>query len=190
MNMENLICVFPSPNIDFSASTNQISYGSSEVVFSNNSSGSESYFWDFGDGSSDTLYNPNLVEYEVNDETFFTVSLFGISELGCTDSLQLDINVNQDAIIFAPNSFTPDGDGLNDSWYPTISTGIDEDFFSVQIYNRWGELIFEATDFISSWDGTYQGMQAPIGTYTFRIEYKEKQSEKRKIILGHINLIR
>ena len=190
MNMENLICVFPSPNIDFSASTNQISYGSSEVIFSNNSSGAESYFWDFGDGSSDTLYNPNLVEYEVNDETFFTVSLFGISELGCTDSLQLDINVNQDAIIFAPNSFTPDGDGLNDSWYPTISTGIDEDFFSVQIYNRWGELIFEATDFISSWDGTYQGMQSPIGTYTFRIEYKEKQSEKRKIILGHINLIR
>ena len=190
MNMENLICVFPSPNIDFSASTNQISYGSSEVVFSNNSFGAESYYWDFGDGSSDTLYNPNLVEYDVNDETFFTVSLYGISELGCTDSLQLDINVNQDAIIFAPNSFTPDGDGLNDSWYPTISTGIDEDFFSVQIYNRWGELIFEATDFISSWDGTYKGMQAPIGTYTYRIGFKEKQSEKRKIILGHINLIR
>ena len=190
MNMENLICVFPSPNIDFSASTNQISYGSSEVVFSNNSFGAESYYWDFGDGNSDTLYNPNLVEYEVNDETFFTVSLYGISELGCTDSLQLDINVNQDAIIFAPNSFTPDGDGLNDSWYPTISAGIDEDFFSVQIYNRWGELIFEAGDFNSSWDGTYQGMQAPIGTYTYRIGFKEKQTEKRKIILGHINLIR
>ena len=190
MSMEDLICVLPSPNIDYSISTNQISYGSSEVLFSNNSNGAESYFWDFGEGSSDTLYNPTLFEYEVNDEEFFIVTLYGTSNLGCTDSMQLQINVNQDAIIFAPNSFTPDGDGLNDAWYPTISNGIDQDFFSVQVYNRWGELIFDASDFDSFWDGTYQGLQSPVGTYTYRIDYKLKQTELRKVILGHINLIR
>lgn len=49
--------------------------------------------------------------------------------MGCTDSMQLQINVNQDAIIFASNSFTTDGDGLNDAWYPPISNGIDQFLF-------------------------------------------------------------
>lgn len=190
MTMDSLICVLPSPNVDFSVSSNQISYGGSEVIFINNSTNAVDYFWDFGDGNNDTLYNPNPYEYEVNDETFFLVTLNGTTDLGCTDSFQLEIIVNQDAIIFASNSFTPDGDGLNDSWFPTVSTGIDEDFFLVQIYNRWGELIFEAKDFYSAWDGTYQGNMVPIGTYTYRINYKEKLTEQREVIVGHINLIR
>ena len=190
ITMNSLICVLPSPDIDFSMSTNQISYGSSEVAFVNSSTNAVDYFWDFGDGGTDTLYNPNFYEYEVNDETFFIVTLTGTTDLGCSDSLQLELIVNQDAIIFAPNTFTPDGDGLNDSWFPTISTGIDEDFFGVQIYNRWGELIFEAKDFYSSWDGTYQGNNAPIGTYTYRIDYKEKQTEHREVIVGHVSLVR
>ena len=188
--MDSLICVLPSPNIDFSVSSNQISYGSSDVVFINNSTNAVDYFWDFGDGNNDSIYNPNAYEYEINDETFFIVTLHGTTDLGCTDSLHLEIFVNQDAIIFAPNTFTPDGDGLNDSWFPTISSGIDEDFFVVQIYNRWGELIFEAKDFYSAWDGTYQGKQGTIGTYTYRINYKEKQTELREVIVGHVSLVR
>ncbi len=190
MTMDSLICVLPSPNIDFSVSSNQISYGSSEVMFINNSTNAVDYFWDFGDGNNDSIYNPNAYEYELNDETFFIVTLNGTTDLGCTDSLQLEIFVNQNAIIFAPNTFTPDGDGLNDSWFPTISNGIDEDFFGVQIYNRWGEMIFEAKDFYSAWDGTYQGNKVPIGTYTYRINYKEKQTEQREVIVGHVSLVR
>ena len=190
MTMDSLICVLPSPNIDFSVSPNQISYGSSEVIFVNNSTNAVDYFWDFGDGNNDTIYNPNPYEYEINDETFFTVTLNGMTDLGCTNSLQLEIFVNQDVTIFAPNTFTPDGDGLNDSWFPTISAGIDEEFFDVQIYNRWGELIFQAKDFYSAWDGTYQGIKVPVGTYTYRINYKEKKSELREFIVGHVSLVR
>ena len=62
MTMDSLICVLPSPNIDFSVSSNQISYGSSEVIFSNNSTNAVDYFWDFGDGNNDSLYNPNPYE--------------------------------------------------------------------------------------------------------------------------------
>lgn len=190
ITMENLICVLPAPEIDFSMSTNQIAYGSSEVSFMNNSTNAVDYLWDFGDGSLDSLFSPASYEYDVNDEESFLVSLTGTTDLGCSDSLQLLINVNQDAVIFAPNSFTPDGDGLNDSWFPTISTGIAEDFFMVQVFNRWGELVFEAKDFYSSWDGTYQGNRAQIGTYTYTVRYKRKQTEERKVMVGHINLVR
>ena len=148
------------------------------------------YIWNFGDGSTDSLFNPGSYEYDVNEEEFFIVSLTGTTELGCSDSVQLLVNVNQDEVLFAPNAFTPDGDGLNDSWFPTVSAGIDENFFSVKVFNRWGELIFEAKDFYSSWDGTYQGNAVQIGTYTYSIHYKRKQDEERKVIVGHISLVR
>ena len=82
-------------------STNQIAYGSSEVSFMNNSTNAVDYLWDFGDGSLDSLFSPASYEYDVNDEESFLVNLTGTTDLGCSDSLQLLINVHQDAVIFA-----------------------------------------------------------------------------------------
>ena len=189
--MEDLICVLPSPNVDFSVSTTQISFGSSEVEFTNNTTHAVDYIWDFGDGYTDSLvFNPGPHDYEIDDEDLFPVTLYGISDMGCVDSMQILIFVNQDAIIFAPNSFTPDNDGLNDTWFPTHSSSIDEDFFEVQIFDRWGEMIFEANDFSKVWDGTYKGRECQVGTYSYRIYYKRKYSEERHAVVGHISLIK
>jgi len=191
VTMDDLICVLPSPIVDFSVSTSQISFGSSEVDFANNSLNAVDYIWDYGDGSVDSLiFYPGPHEYDIGDENFFPITLYGISDQGCVDSLQLIIYVDQDAIIFAPNSFTPDNDGLNDTWFPTTSSSIDEDFFEVQIFNRWGEQIFEALDFSTVWDGTYKGRDCQVGTYTYRIFYKRKYSEDKHAVVGHISLIR
>lgn len=191
MTMEDIICVLPNPNVDFSVSTSQVSFGSSEVDFTNNSTNAVDYIWDYGDGTADSLvFYPGPHEFDIDDEEFFPVTLYGISEFGCIDSLQLMIFVDHDAVIFAPNSFTPDNDGLNDTWFPTYSTSIDENYFEVQIYNRWGEMIFEAKDFSNTWDGTYKGTACQVGTYTYRILYKRKYSEERHHVLGHISLIR
>ena len=189
--MEDLICVLPSPNVDFSTNTNQISFGSSEVDFTNNSTNAVDYIWDYGDGTVDSLvFYPGPHEFDIDDEEFFPVTLYGISDMGCMDSLELMIFVDHDAIIFAPNSFTPDDDGLNDTWFPTHSTSIDENYFEVQVFNRWGEMIFEAKDFSDVWDGTFKGKKCQIGTYTYRILYKRKYSEERHAVIGHISLIR
>lgn len=189
--MDDLICVLPSPNVDFSTTTNQISFGSSEVDFTNNSSNAVDYIWDYGDGIVDSLiFYPGPHEFDIDDEEFFPVTLYGISDMGCIDSLQLMIFVDHDAIIFAPNSFTPDDDGLNDTWFPTYSTSIDESHFEVQVFNRWGEMIFEAKDFSDVWDGTFKGQKCQVGTYTYRILYKRKYSEERHAVIGHVSLIR
>ena len=189
--MDDLICVLPSPNVDFSVSTTQISFGSSEVEFTNNTTHAVDYIWDFGDGYTDSLvFNPDPHDYEIDDEDLFPVTLYGISDMGCVDSMQILIFVNQDAIIFAPNSFTPDNDGLNDTWFPTHSSSIDEDFFEVQIFDRWGEMIFDANDFSKVWDGTYKGRECQVGTYSYRIYYKRKYSEERHAVVGHISLIK
>lgn len=189
--MENIICVLPSPNVSFGVTTNQISVGSSEVGFTNTSSNAVDFIWDYGDGFVDSLvYNPGMHEFNIDDEEFFPVTLYGISDQGCLDSTQVIIFVDQQAVVFAPNSFTPDDDGLNDSWFPSYSPSISEEGFQVQIFNRWGELIFDAIDFSNTWDGTFKGSQCQVGTYTYRISYKLKYSEEREVVVGHVSLIR
>jgi gliding motility-associated-like protein len=85
-----------------------------------------------------------------------------------------------------PNSFTPNGDGINDE-FVIISEDITN--FSLMIFNRWGELLYESTDIEESWDGTYKGKLSQIDTYIWKIRYSDV-NKKSKDIYGHVNLIR
>ena len=69
-----------------------------------------------------------------------------------------------------PNAFTPDGDGLNDEF---IAIGQPDNLtsFSMKIFNRWGQMIFETNDITLGWNGTYQGSPSPAGTYVYRVDY-------------------
>jgi gliding motility-associated-like protein len=90
-------------------------------------------------------------------------------------------------LIFIPNSFTPDEDNLNDVFTPK-GTGISE--FSMLIYNRWGELIFETNDIDIGWDGTdYKRQVVPNGVYLYKIDYRFFTGE-RETKTGSVTLIR
>ena len=78
----------------------------------------------------------------------------------------------------------------HEQWLSESFTKLTTLHFEVQIYDRWGEMIFEAKDFSNTWDGTYKGKACQIGTYTYRILYKRKYSEERHHVVGHISLIR
>lgn len=84
--------------------------------------------------------------------------------------------------IVIPNAFSPNGDGLNDTFIP------DSRFiksFSLKIYNRWGELLFEETNSLSGWDGTYLNNLVPSGSYTYLLEgidYSENKLTKKGIV--------
>lgn len=68
--------------------------------------------------------------------------------------------------IYIPNSFTPNGDGMNDTFGAT-GEAIKE--YSIQVYNRWGEVIFQSDNYSQQWDGTYDGAKAPQGTYVYKV---------------------
>jgi gliding motility-associated-like protein len=89
-----------------------------------------------------------------------------------------------------PNTFTPNGDELNQTWHPVITSGIDENDFNLTIYNRWGELIWESYDIYSGWDGTYNGKICPEGVYFYIGTCKDSKSLNKFLIQGHITLIR
>ena len=58
------------------------------------------------------------------------------------------------------------------------------------IFNRWGEIIWESFDDSVGWDGTYNGGLVQDGTYTWRIEFKTTQNDERKLVTGHVNVIK
>ncbi|MCU0434575.1 MAG: gliding motility-associated C-terminal domain-containing protein [Bacteroidia bacterium] len=92
-----------------------------------------------------------------------------------------------EGLVYIPNSFTPNGDGLNDRF-----TGIGENFttFHLLIFNRWGELIFETRN-QSGWDGQYQGEIAKGDVYVYKLSYSNICTGEQVIDrLGHVTLIR
>ena len=94
-----------------------------------------------------------------------------------------------DVYFYVPNSFTPDADEHNQNWFIVLS-GVNEQTFTLNLYNRWGELIWESHDISAKWDGTYRGNSVPNGTYTWQIEYTRLNDGKRIFETGHLNVLR
>ncbi len=116
--------------------------------------------------SNDTIPNP-IASMSVTT----TYEVFVKSSFGCVNSDTVTISLYCDeSQIFIPNTFTPNGDGQNDVFYPRGS-GVSV-VNSFRIYNRWGELLFERTNFdindaTSAWDGTYKGAAAKPDVYVY-----------------------
>lgn len=90
--------------------------------------------------------------------------------------------------IYFPNAFTPNGDGLNDSWRITSTVGMELKEFA--IFNRWGQAVWSSKNQFESWNGTFNGRNAEVATYYFVIKYKCLTDDKTYIKKGDILLIR
>jgi gliding motility-associated-like protein len=185
-----LICIENNPLTLFNANPSLINQDNATVQFFNLSSGAASYYWDFGDNTSATVANPAHL-YAANGSTY-EVTLVSTSAFGCTSSYSLTIAYEEGIIYYVPNSFTPDGDQFNQVFLPVFSSGLDPQSYQLQIFNRWGELLFESHDVQEGWDGTYpyDNGVAPDGIYTWRINFNLKSSNEPKVLTGHLNVLR
>ncbi len=188
--LTNYIQVDDYPIADFGSSVIIFSEQNQPVQFENNSIGASSYIWEFGDGGTSTVDAPSHIF--LNTEDGEIIVLTAISLHGCTDTAMLEIPFDPGLIFYIPNSFTPDGDMNNQTFTPVISSGIDIYHYTLYIYNRWGELIFESNDTSIGWDGSYgpSGIHCQSGTYTYQIVVKLPNIDQRKSYTGTVNLIR
>ena len=186
----NYICVEALPVAEFSTSISHFSESSQSMNLINSSSGASSYVWSFGDGYSSVVESPTHLF--ANTTSGYTIMLTAISSLGCVDSSMVTIDYQESEVYYIPNSFTPDGDKFNQVFLPIFTAGIDPYNYIMEIYNRWGEVIFETHNMEYGWDGSYglEGNDCPAGSYTYRIVIKLPDIDERKIIAGHVNLIR
>ena len=125
--------------------------------------------WDFGDG---TTSSDSMPFHTYNDIGDYTIQLIVTSGLECMDTLEVDVSVVEGLIV--PNVFTPNNDGWNDVFdVRTSNVGP----FKIEIYNRWGNVVFETTSPQISWDGTTAaGVAASPGTYYYVISKADLNS--------------
>lgn len=95
----------------------------------------------------------------------------------------------QDYVYFGPNAFTPNGDGINDTWRP-LNNVVDLDTYVIEVYDRWGHVVFTSNDPYKEWDGKAGGQQAPFGVYAYRAKMHDAFTGKEHKIAGHVTIIR
>lgn len=138
--------------------------------------------------SCDTCYRQQIVL-----EVPITYTATVHNEIGCTATDEIKIDVRCDnSVVFVPNTFTPNGDGSNDRFYP-MSGGL-KSISLFRVYDRWGELLFEARNIAPNevnwgWDGTYKGSQLKPDVYVWYLE-ATCLNDYHVFMKGDISLVR
>jgi gliding motility-associated-like protein len=119
----------------------------------------------------------------------YEVALAVINEMGCIDTIiqLISVTIEDPYYFFIPNSFTPNGDGLNDVF---TAKGENIKTFEMYIYNRWGEIVYSTTNFTEAWDGkTVKENEAIQGVYVYLMKVSNTRN-KEYVYRGSVSLIR
>jgi gliding motility-associated-like protein len=170
--------LFPSPYVF--TSPDVYPFQGDEIELTANGSGPGTYSWAPEDNLSCTDCQTTSLIANENAEYF----VYFVDENGC--EAMDDVRIILEGIIYVPNSFTPDGDGHNDTFYPQGGNIVD---FQMIIFNRWGEVVFESFNLNGQWDGTYGGKVCKDGTYVWKITYRDVSNNKKELV-GHVNLLK
>jgi gliding motility-associated-like protein len=148
INEQNFITVHPKPVIGFTTSF-EVGYIGQEITFNSTYTNSNSqWIWDFGDGTTITEQDP-IAQHTFWSSQIFNVTHYVITEFGCMDTLSKSYTVITKIVI--PNVFTPNNDGMNDTF---IVDGLQYiDGAILKIYNRWGRVIYTDENYKNTWNG-------------------------------------
>ena len=185
--------VMPLPNPSFIASPTEIfvENGIGTVHCTSTTDGDYHLVWNFGDVFS----NVNVVQ-DIEDPShdyirsgFYTITLSAQDEFGCVDSIKTRVSVSVPYFFYIPNAFTPDGDGINETFAPR-GEGVDPDHYSMQIFDRSGMLIFTTRNPYDYWDGRNKyGQMCPEGVYVYKIQLLNLNEEDKEYI-GTVTLVK
>ena len=168
-----------NPLVDFTFSPELGCYPLN-VQFSNLGSESTSYSWNFGNGDTSNLFNPNYIYI---DNGVFNITLVGESDFGCLDTMKNEIVVSNTCELIIPTTFTPDNDGINDEW--ELSFMVDYPEADVQVFNRWGLQVFSSKGGVNYQNFT--GENLPVGSYAYIIVLNDSEGQ---VFKGNLSLIR
>lgn len=175
VQLSSYISVYPLPTAAFTTSTDLVYTDQPTITFTDNSTLASTWFWDFGDNSTVNNYsteqNPS---HDYKHEGVFYVRLTVTTDHGCRDSVYHIVEAQNNIAFYLPNAFSPyNKDGLNDIWKPNgIGLFDSAENFSLNIFNRWGQLVFSSNDFNCGWDGKVNGDLVAPDIYNFVIKVK------------------
>lgn len=168
----------PQADFIFTQLTNQ------SIEFNNLTTNANQFIWEFGDGEISADENPT---HKYDQAGFYDVWLTTSSPNGCIDSTSRLVEVISEFYFYVPNAFTPNGDGNNET-FGGAGKGFSD--YRLQVWNRWGQLIYETEDVNQPWDGTHNGELVPQGTYLYRIELQLPLTDEVPEYSGYVQVIR
>lgn len=177
------IVVYPKPVSDFTYAPQPVTIIQPDVVFTDLSSGAMYWEYDFGDFDGSIQQNPT---HTYSDTGHYTVQQIVINQFGCADTSDQVVPILAEFTYYIPNAFTPNGNG-NNEFFIGQGEGIRE--FTMYIFDRWGNLMYETHNQHQGWDGTSGGTPCQQDAYVYRIIIRDVLGEEHKY-MGHVSLIR
>lgn len=138
--------------------------------------------WSTGDTTA-------TVQLSVSEDQILSVTAIGID--GCVyagEAVLHVIGMEAEAAAYVPNVFSPNGDGLNETFVPVLSDP--ESFLGMLIFNRWGQEIYSTSSIMQPWNGRFEGKPVPDGTYVYIVRWKDRCTGVKKEEHGHVTLLR
>tara|TARA_B110000285_G_scaffold102568_1_gene116726 strand:+ start:6766 stop:9438 length:2673 start_codon:yes stop_codon:yes gene_type:complete len=187
LTQPDLVTVRPSPIAGFSIDPSITDICNSSVNFTDESSLAMNYYYYFDDGTFNS--NESNPSHLYHTSGTHRPSQLVISEFGCRDSISSELYI-EPFNLFVPNTFTPDGNEFNSRFLPVVDLSVEE--WKLEIFNRWGELVFVSNDVNIGWNGTNKkGVISQDGTYVWKVTYTScAPINPEEIFTGTINLLR
>jgi len=181
--INEVITIMESPKAEMLFSPQPTNIDNPNIFFRDNSNEMVLYSeWNLGDG---TVINDEInFWYTYSDTGTYTIKYYITNMYQCTDSVIKDLTINPIYITFIPDAFTPNNDGDNDYFYPSIIGGSD---YNMKIYNRWGEIIYNEDN--GAWNGKLNNKTVQNGTYSYTILVSDFK-DKPFIYTGNVTLIK
>lgn len=177
--INELIEIFPPAEIAYTITPQVTNLLNSDIVFQNNTPNCASQEWDLGVYGSSTSA---VYSYSFEEVGTYYVGLSVVTENGCVEQIKDSVIIEDNYVIYFPTSFTPNGDGLNDVFMP-LGGGMQK--FKLEIYNRWGNLIYTSNNLNQPWDGNGHGQD----NYIWKVYVKDNTGVDREMI-GSVTLLR
>ncbi|HLV41374.1 MAG TPA: PKD domain-containing protein [Brumimicrobium sp.] len=176
--------VFPSPTAGFDVNPPITSVSEAFIKITDESQGATLWEYDLGNGHHSN--SPSL-SHNFNEVGSYYITQFVQNDFGCSDSTQRAIEIQEEFLLYVPNSFTPDdNNSLNDYFTWTVAG---YKTFEMRVFNRWGELVYETKDADGQWDGKENGFKVRDGVYVWQVQVLDLNGDER-IITGHVNVLK
>ncbi|WP_313155923.1 gliding motility-associated C-terminal domain-containing protein [Sphingobacterium multivorum] len=173
------LSAYPAPNVSVDPPNASISYGQSITL---RAAGASYYAW----SPARWLNNSSLDEVIATPEENTVFRVRGVNDYGCWDSAFVEVKIGTDNRMVLPNAFSPNGDGLNDLFR---IPGAHFKIRSFEIYNRYGQMVYQDSGNNQGWDGCYNGKPCDQGVYYYYLILDFFEGTY-KTFKGEINLLR
>ncbi len=187
--MSDYFNVIANPTAYFTFSPELPPLQDPEVQFKNQSQKASNFDWNFGDNTGSFEEDPNHT-YPGFAKNYTVILTVSDATSTCFDTYESLLIIKDEILYFIPNAFSPGSGNINNFFQPQFTSGVNIYQFRMQIFNRWGELVFESYDPAAGWDGLYNFELVEQDTYVWKIDFIESMSDKKHSDTGVVTVVR